>query len=727
MGIDHTFNRRQFILTTSAVGGALVLGFFLPSRQAEAAAIAQQPWYPPMTAGTEVNAWLVIGSDDTVTIRVAQSEMGEGVFTSMPMLVAEELACDWTKVRAEYASANRNLRENRVYQRMATGGSGAVRRSREYLQQAGASARARLIAAAAQQWGVSGSECRAENGMVIHPASGRNINYGAVAAAAAQVKLNAEPAIKTPDQFTLLGKSLNRLDVPLKVNGSATFGIDVRLPDMLYASVMTCPVFGGKLKRYDFDAIKGMPGIRTAVEVPNGIAVVADSFWRAKTALEVMPVEWDFGAHANTSSDVFWKTFREALDKSGVVVSEKGDALAAIKTATKLVEADYAAPYLAHATMEPMNCTAQVRPERVDVWVSTQNPEAALAAAAETAGLAPEHTYVHTCFLGGGFGRRFYNDDVRQAVTVAKALNGRPVQLIWTREEDMRHDFYRPMAALRFGAGLDANGLPIAWFNRSVTHSILSGIRPADVKSGIDRTSVEGLSNIPYGFAQYRIEHFIHNTHVPVAFWRSVGASQNAFAVECFLDEVAHAGGKDAVELRRRLLKDHPDWLHVLNTAAQKANWGKAMPPGTAQGIAIAESFGSIVAEVAEVSVSKRGEVRVERIVCAVDCGHVVNPLTVAEQMESSVVYGLTAALYGQITIKQGRVVEGNFDDYQMLRLDAMPEVETHLALTGGTKWGGIGEPGVPPVAPAVCNAIFKITGKRVRSLPLSNHDLNWT
>jgi isoquinoline 1-oxidoreductase beta subunit len=610
---------------------------------------------------------------------------------------------------------------------MATGGSGAVRRSREYLQQAGASARARLIAAAAQQWGVAASECRAENGRIIHSASGSQVNYGAIAAAAAQVTLDAEPAIKAPDQFKLLGQSLNRLDVPLKVNGTAIYGIDVRLPDMLYASVSTCPVFGGTLKRYDFDAIKGLPGVRTAVEVPNGIAVVADRFWRAKTALEVMPMEWDFGAHANASSATFWKTFREALDKPGAVAKEEGDALAALKAAAKVVEADYDAPYLAHATMEPMNCTAQVTPQRVDVWVGTQNPEGALAAAAEITGMAPENVYVHNCFLGGGFGRRFRNDDVRQAVTVAKALGGRPVQLIWTREEDMRHDVYRPMAAIRFRAALDANGMPVAYFNRSVTHSILSGLRPDDVKGGIDRTSVEGLATIPYGFPQYRIEHLIQNTHVPVWFWRSVGASQNAFAVECFLDEVAHAGGKDPVELRRQLLKGHSDWLHVLNTVAQKANWGKPMPQGTAQGLAIAESYGSIVAEVAEVSVSKRGEVRVERVVCAVDCGHVVNPLTVAEQMESAVVYGLTAALYGQITIENGRVVEGNFDDYQMLRLDAMPEVETHLALTGGDKWGGIGEPGVPPVAPAVCNAIFKITGKRVRALPLRNHDLNWT
>jgi isoquinoline 1-oxidoreductase beta subunit len=726
MSSDHTINRRQFLITTSVVGGALVLGVVWPSQPAAAATIAEQPWTSPTEGGTEVNAWLVIGSDDSVTIRVAQSEMGEGVFTSMPMLVAEELACDWTKVRAEYASANRSLRENRVYQRMATNGSGAVRRSREYLQQAGASARARLIAAAAQQWGVPASECRAENSTIIHQTSGRKVTYGAVAAAAAAVTLDAEPAIKTPDQFTLLGKSLNRLDVPLKVNGTATFGIDVRLPDMLYASVMTCPVFGGTLTRYDFDAIKSLPGVRTAVEIPSGIAVVADSFWRAKTALEVMPLEWDFGSHANANSESFRKTFLEALDKPGVVAKEQGDALAAIKAATKVVEADYEAPYLAHATMEPMNCTAQVTPQRVDVWVGSQNPEAVLAAAAEITSVAPENVYVHTCFLGGGFGRRGNTDHVRQAVTVAKALDGRPVQLIWTREEDIRHDWYRPLAAIRFRAALDANGIPTAYFNRSVTHSILSGFRPDDVKDGIDRTSVEGLATIPYGFPQYRIEHLIHNTHVPVWFWRSVGASQNGFAVEGFIDELAYAAGKDPVELRRQLLKGHADWLHVLDTAAQKANWGRAMPPGTAQGIAIVESYGSIVGEVAEVSVSKRGEVRVDRVVCAVDCGHVVNPLTVAEQIEGSVVWGLTAALYGQITIEQGRVVEGNFDDYQMLRLDAMPEVETHLALTGGKKWGGIGEPGVPPIAPAVCNAIFKITGKRIRSLPLRNHDLSW-
>jgi isoquinoline 1-oxidoreductase beta subunit len=727
MTSESQINRRQFLIATAAAGGGLMLEFFIPSRLVEAATVLPQPWTPASASGAEVNAWLIIGSDDTVTIRVAQSEMGQGAFTAMPMLIAEELACDWQKVRAEYASANRNLRQNRVYQRMATGGSRAVRGSREYLQQAGASARARLIAAAAQSWGVPAAECRAENGMVLHPGSGRKINYGAVAAAAAAVTLDTEPAIKTPDQFTLLGKSLQRIDVPAKVNGTATYGSDVRLPDMLYAAVAACPVFGGRLKGYDFEAIKGMPGVHMAVEVPHGIAVVANSFWRAKTALESMPVEWDFGPHAKASSEDFWKTFHEALDKPGTVAKEAGDALAALETATRVVEADYEAPYLAHATMEPMNCTAQVTPQRVDVWVGTQNPEAVLAAAADITGVGPEHVYVHTCFLGGGFGRRSNPDDVRQAVTVAKALGGRPVQLLWTREEDMRHGFYRPMAAIRFRAALDANGAPVAYFNRSVTHSILSSMRPGDVKGGIDRTSVEGLANTPYGFPQLRIEHLIQNTPVPVWFWRSVGASQNAFAVEGFINELAFAAGKDPVEFRRQLLQGHADWLHVLDTVAQKANWGKPMPPGMAQGVAIAESYGSIVAEVAEVAVSKRGEVRVERVVCAIDSGHVVNPLNVAEQIEGSVAWGLTAALYGQITIKDGRVVEGNFDDYPMLRLDAMPEVETHLALTGGSKWGGVGEPGVPPLAPAVCHGVFQVTGKRIRSLPLRKHDLNWT
>jgi isoquinoline 1-oxidoreductase beta subunit len=725
--LNPALSRRRFIVSTATAAGGLMLGFHLPSAGAGAAEIAAQPWTSPLDGGAEVNAWLVIDPDDNVLIRVAQSEMGEGVFTAMPMIVAEELECDWSKVRAEYASANRSLREGQVYQRMATGGSGAVRRSREYLQQAGASARARLIAAAAEQWGVPASECRAESSRVHHDASGRSVNYGAIAAAAAKVELPEEPAIKTPDQYRLLGKPTKRLDTALKVNGSASFGIDIRLPDMLYASVVTCPVFGGKLKSYDFAAIEDRPGVHSAVEVPDGVAVIADSFWRAKSALEAMPIEWDFGQHADVSSQDLRQRQREALEEEGAVAAQHGDADAAMAEATTRLDAIYEVPYLAHATMEPMNCTARVQPDRVDLWFGTQNPEGALAAAAEGTGVPPENVHVHNCFLGGGFGRRFYNDDVRQAVAAAKAAGGRPVKLIWTREEDMQHDLYRPMATIRFEAGLGADGSPVAWRNRIVSDSIFANVRPDAIEDGIDRTSVEGLREMPYAIPHQHVVYIMRNSHVPVAFWRSVGSSQNAFALESFLDEVAHAAGKDPYELRRELLKDHPDWLGVLDTIAEQSGWGSPLPRGKGRGIAIHESFGTIVGEVAEVSVSQGGELKVERVVCAVDCGHVINPATVEMQMESGVVYGLTAALYGEITIDQGRVQQANFDTYGMLRIAEMPIVETYLALSGGDKWGGIGEPGVPPIAPAVCNAIFAATGKRIRSLPLKDHDLSWT
>jgi isoquinoline 1-oxidoreductase beta subunit len=724
---NTTLSRRRFIVSTASVAGGLLLGFHLPPGEVLAAEIRAQPWQPPLDGGAEINAWLVIDPDDNVLIRVAQSEMGEGIFTALPMIVAEELECDWSKVRAEYASANRSLREGGIYQRMATGGSGAVRRSREYLQQAGASARARLLQAAAEEWGVPASECRAQNSRVYHDGSGRSVNYGAIAGYAAKIDLAEEPAIKTPDQFRLLGQPTKRLDTALKVNGSATYGIDIRLPDMLYASVKTCPVFGGALASYDFDVIKDRPGVHSAVEIPNGIAVVADSFWRAKTALEAMQITWNLGENQDVSSDELRQRHHDALDEKGAVAAEVGDADAAMAAAHQHLEAIYEVPYLAHATMEPMNCTAQVQPDRVDLWLGTQNPEGALAAAAESTGVAPENVHVHNCFLGGGFGRRFYNDELREAVAVAKTTQGRPVKLIWSREEDMQHDFYRPMATIRFEAGLDANGWPAAWRNRIVSDSIFANVRPDAIENGIDRTSVEGLRNLPYAFPNQHVDYVMRNTHVPVAFWRSVGSSQNAFALESFIDEVAHAGGKDPYELRRELLKDHPDWLGVLETIAEKSEWGSPMPRGKGRGMAIHEAFGTIVGEVAEVSVSQDGKLKVERVVCAVDCGHVVNPTTVEMQMESGIVYGLTAALYGEITIGQGRVEQANFDTYEMLRIAEMPVVETYLALSGGDKWGGIGEPGVPPIAPAVCNAIFAATGKRIRSLPLKHHDLSWT
>jgi isoquinoline 1-oxidoreductase beta subunit len=718
-----TLSRRRFLIATSSAAGGLAIGVMLP-HTADAATLAAQPWDQAAPAdAAEVNAWILIEPDDSVVIRVAQSEMGEGVFTSMPMIVAEELACDWTKVRAEYASANRNLREDNVYRRMGTGGSRAVRASREFLQQAGASARARLIAAAAQRWTVASAECQARDGQVLHAASGRSLRYGELAAEAANVTLDAEPAIKTPDQYTLMGKPTARLDTPVKITGQAQFGIDTRLPDMLYAAVATCPVFGGEVARYDASTVQGKRGIVAVVPIEGGVAVVADRFWRAKQALATLPIDWDKGPAASSDSAQFRKLYRDALDGPAAVARKEGDAAAAMASAAKTVEAVYEVPHLAHATMEPLNCTAHWQPDRVDVWIGTQNPDAALKRAADAGGVKPEQVYVHNCFLGGGFGRRAVNDELSQAVAVSKSV-GRPVKLVWTREEDMRHDRYRPQAALRFKAGLGADGLPVAWQIRTAVGSIQRSLGMGEPKDGVERQAVEGLANLPYRADNLLVECALKNTHVPVMFWRSVGSSQNAFAMESFIDEAAHAAGLDAYQFRRTLLRDKPDFLAVLDMLAEKGNWGQPMPAGKGRGLALHESFGTIVGEIAEVAVDPKGAVKVERVVAVVDCGHVVNPRTVEMQIESAVIYGLTAALYDEITIANGAVEQANFDNYQMVRLADAPRIETHLALSGGSKWGGIGEPGTPPIAPAVCNAIFAATGKRIRSLPIRNQDL---
>ncbi|MGB3582466.1 MAG: molybdopterin cofactor-binding domain-containing protein [Roseiarcus sp.] len=713
-------SRRSLIQAGLSAAGGLMITAFAPEF-AGATTIAGEPWSPETgKSPDEVNAFVVIDPDNSVTLRIAKSDMGQGVLTSMAMIVAEELECDFAKVKVEYASANRNLTDNNVYRSMGTGGSSSVRRSRVFLQQAGASARARLIAAAAAKWGVDPAACVADGGFVRHQVSARSATFGELAADAAKVALAAEPAIKTPDQFKLIGEGLRRIDTPLKATGAARFGIDTRLPGIAYAAAANCPVFGGKLKSYDFSAISGRRGIIAAAPVTNGVAVVADNFWRAKEALNAMPIEWDFGPAASTDSAGFAAEYRAALDRPLADGGGHGDLAPAFANPAKVVEAVYEVPYLAHAPMEPLNATAYWRPDRIDVWMGTQAPESALALAAKAGGVDPSAVYVHNCFLGGGFGRRAINDELIQAVQISKALK-RPIKVIWTREQDIRSDRYRPQAALKMRAALREDGSPAGFDFRTAVGSITRSLGWGKAENGVEPQAIEGLVNCPYRADALKVGVELKNTHVPVMFWRSVGSSQNAFAVESFIDECAHAAKRDPLEYRRGLLDGHPDFLAVLDALAHKGDWGKPLRKGVGRGVAIHEAFGTIVGEIAEVAVSDRGEVKVERVVACVDCGHLVNPLTAAMQIESAVLYGLTAALFGEITIKEGRVEQGNFDSYPIARMADAPVIETHFVLSGGDKWGGLGEPGTPPIAPAVANAIFAVTGKRIRSLPLKN------
>ncbi len=720
-------SRRAFIVAALSAAGGLAIGVSIPGFAAAATKPGSMPEATPAGA-SEVNAWILIESDDSVTVRVAKSEMGQGIMTSLAMIVAEELQCDWTKVKVEYADANRNFRENSVYKTMSTGGSSGVRSSRPYMQQAGASARVRLIEAAARRWKVPASECQAIDAKVVHAASKNSLGYGALAADAAKVTLAAEPAIKTPDQFTLIGKPQARLDTKVKVNGEAVFGMDIRVPDMLYAAVVTCPVPGGTLKTYDGAPILARRGIHSIVPLPGGAAIVADRFWRAKQAAEAMQVDWDYGAGAGVNSADIRRDYRAALDGPVENAKTVGDTASAFKNG-KVIEALYEAPYLAHATMEPLNCTVHIQPDRVDIWMGTQAPDHTAQLAAEALGITADKIYIHNCYLGGGFGRRAANDEMLQAVAIAKTLD-RPVKLVWTREEDMRHDRYRPLAAIRFKATLGKDGMPTAIEAQTAVGSILKSlgsILSIPGMKGIEPMAVEGLANLPYAVPNLKVDAAIKNNHVPIMFWRSVGSSQNAFAVESFIDELAHESGQDGYRFRRKMLEGQPDFLRVLDMAAEKSDWDKKMPAGHGRGIAIHEAFGTIVCEVVEVAVDAKGKVRCERVVAVVDCGHVINPLNVAMQLESGIIYGLTAALYDEITIKDGAVEQGNFDNYQMVRMADTPKIETYLALSGGTKWGGIGEPGTPPIAPALCNAIFAATGQRIRSLPVKNTNLTKT
>jgi isoquinoline 1-oxidoreductase beta subunit len=710
-------SRRSFITTTLTAAGGFALG--IGTGPAEAASLSVRPWGDDsMRHAGEINAWVVINPDDSVIIRYGRAEMGQGSFTALPQILTEELECDWAFVKPEYASANRNLRENKVYGSLSTGGSRAVRETGEMVQQAGASARERLIAAAAKRWNVPASECAAAMSKVTHKPTGRTFRFGELAVEAAAIKLDKEPAIKRPDQFKFIGRRLARLDVPLKINGTAMYGIDLSVPNMVHAAIIACPVFGGTVKSVDERAIAGRRGVMQVVKLKDAVAVVADRYWRAQAALDKLSIEWEVGAAGTTDSVQFRKAYIDALDQTGAVARNDGNIDAAMPGVAKVIEATYDAPIIAHAPMEPLNAIAHVQADRVDVWVGTQNADLALTFAAQASGVKPENVYIHNTFSGGGFGRRLRPDEVAQAAAISKAI-GRPVKLIWTREEEIRQGRYRTQAAIRLKAGFSANGTPIALDIRNSAGSS----NPQNVRNGLDPQTTQGLSNTAYKLPNLRVTSILKNTHVPLGPWRAPGHCQNVFFMESFIDEMALAAGKDPVALRRELLAHRRDFQQVLDVLVEKGDWGKPMPAGKGRGIAIHESYDSIVGMIAEVAVTN-GEVKVERVVIACDCGVVVNPRGVETQLEGGMIYGLSAALFGEITVKNGRVEQGNFDTYPVVRFKDAPKTEVYLSPTPGKKWGGVGEPGAAIIQPAVTNAIFAATGKRLRSLPIRGQNL---
>lgn len=711
-------SRRDFLKAGAAMGGGLLIGFYLPGRGRFAEAGQASKTFAP-------NAFIRIGTDNSVTIMVNKAEMGQGVYTSLPLIVAEELEADWRKIRVEPAPVDPAYNHTQFGIQM-TGGSTSVWSEWERLRKAGATARAVLVAAAAEIWKVNPASCRAENGSVIHDASKRRLSYGQLVDKASNMAPPKDVALKDPKKFKLIGKPVKRLDTPEKTNGKATFGIDVKVPGMLTAVMARPPVFGAKMKGFNSDKAKAVPGVKAVVGVDSGVAVVADGFWPAKQGRDALEIVWDDGPLVAFDTRTQHTQYTDLAKQPGAAAKKEGDVADAMSRAVKKLEAAYEVPYLAHAMMEPLNCVADVRPDGCEIWTGTQFQTIDQAAAAKVAGLKPEQVKIHTTLLGGGFGRRAnpVSDFVIEAVQVSKAVKT-PVKVIWTREDDTRGGYYRPMWYDRISAGLDANANPIAWTHTIVGQSIVAGtaFEKFLVKEGIDETSVEGAADLPYAIPNIQVELHSPRIGVPVLWWRSVGHSHTAFVVESFLDELAHAAGKDPYEFRRALLVKHPRHKAALELAAEKAGWRKPLPQGRGRGIAVHESFKSFVAQVAEVSVSKEGRVRVHRVVCAIDCGPVVNPDTVRAQMESGIVFGLTAALYGEITLEKGRVKQRNFHDYPMLRMNEMPTVEVHIVPSREAQ-GGVGEPGVPPIAPAVANAVFAATGRRIRRLPIRPEEL---
>jgi isoquinoline 1-oxidoreductase beta subunit len=712
-------SRRSFLKTGAALGGGLVIAFLVPGAHRfvaaqEASVAGAAPFVP--------NAFLRIAADDSITVLLAHSEMGQGVWTALPMLIAEELDADWTRIKVEHAPAEQAY-AHPMFGMMATGGSTSTSVEFERYRQAGAAAREMLRQAAAKRFGVAPDAVTIADG--VASANGQQARFGELADSAATLTVPDPKTLKLKDasQWRVIGKPLRRLDTPEKIDGRAQFGMDVRFAGLLTALVARAPVFGGSVKSFDATAAKAVPGVRHVVQVPSGVAVVADHFWAAKLGRDALTVEWDAGPNAALDSTALLQQFRAAAAIDGPVASQAGDVASALGKATKTIEAEYLVPYLAHAPMEPLNCTVKIDADGCEIWTGTQFQQMEQGAAARITGLPPEKVKVHTMFLGGGFGRRATptSDWVSEAVEVAKAA-GVPVKTVWTREDDVRGGYYRPMYLQQAKVGLDANGLPVAWQQVLVGQSIMAGtmMEAMMVKDGVDATSVEGVADSPYVKAvpDHRVTLHSPRTGIPVLWWRSVGHSYNGFVMESLVDELAHAAGKDPLEYRRTLLKDHARHLGALNLAAEKAGWGTPLAPGRGRGIAVHESFGSVVAQVAEVSV-EAGRIRVHRVVCAVDCGIAVNPRGVEAQLQSGVAFGLGAALHGAVTFKDGRVQQSNYHDYPVLRLNEMPVVDVHIVPSTAPP-SGVGEPGTPPIAPAVANAVFALTGHRLRSLPFA-------
>jgi isoquinoline 1-oxidoreductase beta subunit len=726
MNYVPNMNRRSFVVGAATVGGGLALGLDIPLGGPQVVRAAD---------GTpEINAWVVIRPDETVVVRVVRTEMGQGTLTGLAQLVAEELDCDWSKVTTEYPTPGQSVARKRVWGDFSTGGSRGIRMSHEYVRKGGAAARMMLTQAAADEWKVPVAECTAANGVITHKASGRTTTYGKVAEAAAKLDPPKDPPLKDPKDWKIAGKPLLRLDTPDKVTGKLVYGTDIKMPGLLNAAIKDCPVQGGKIKSFDASKVTGMPGVKQVVQVgTSGVAVVADTWWHAKTAVDALPIVWDEGENAKVSSATIAEWLKAGLDADQAFVgNENGDAKAAIAGAAKKVEAVYAYPYQNHAPMEPMNATARWTEDKCEVWCPTQNAEAAFAATLAASGLPAGKVDVYKTYVaGGGFGRRgAFHDYVTQAVLIAKQMPGTPVKLLWTREEDMTHGRYHPVMQCKLTGAFDKDNNLTGLHLRLSGQSILASVFPQNLVNGKDPLTFQGLMPqgqehaFGYTIPNLMIDHSMRNPHILPGFWRGVNINQNAIFIECFMDELAHSVGQDPLEFRRKLMSKHPRNLGVLNAVAEKAGWGKPAPQGIYRGLAQMMAFNSYVAACAEISVTG-DKIKVHRIVAATDPGYAVNPAQIERQVAGSFVYGLSALFYQECTVKDGRIEQENFDTYNSMRINEMPKVESIILPTGGTVWGGVGEPTICVAAPAVMNAYFAATGKRIRTFPLKNHNIN--